>query len=207
MHFKQFTIYTPVFQCEDFYKNKCYRPKSTEYDGLEVSAEATITVRVGCVCFCVCSDIYFLKNKQPKNPTFFPIYTKIQGKVTSETHTCKPKVQVTVYKSDYCCYCCYLITKSYPTVCDPMDCSPPGSSVHWISQARMLEWVAISFSRGSSQPRDQICVSCIGSHWHCSYLCLFDQRTLIFYLHGSNNQTAWIFKDYIEFWVYGVSYT
>ena len=35
-----------------------------------------------------------------------------------------------------------------------MDCSPPGSSVHGISQARMLEWVAISFSRGSSQPRD-----------------------------------------------------
>ena len=38
--------------------------------------------------------------------------------------------------------------------CDPMDCSPPGSSVHGISKARMLEWVAISFSRGSSQPRD-----------------------------------------------------
>ena len=34
--------------------------------------------------------------------------------------------------------------------CDPLDCSPPGSSVHWISQARILEWVAISFSRGSS---------------------------------------------------------
>ena len=36
-----------------------------------------------------------------------------------------------------------------------MDCSPPGSSVHGVSQARVLEWVAISFSRGSSQPRDQ----------------------------------------------------
>ena len=46
--------------------------------------------------------------------------------------------------------------------CDPMDCSPPGSSVHGISQARILEWVAISFSRGSSQPRDQTCVFCIG---------------------------------------------
>ena len=40
------------------------------------------------------------------------------------------------------------------TCCDPMDCSPPGSSVHGILQARILEWVAISFSRGSSQPRD-----------------------------------------------------
>ena len=37
---------------------------------------------------------------------------------------------------------------------DPMDCSPPGSSVHGISQARVLEWIAVSFSRGSSQPRD-----------------------------------------------------
>ena len=45
---------------------------------------------------------------------------------------------------------------------NPMDCSPPGSSVHGISQARILEWVAISFSRGSSQPRDWTCISCIG---------------------------------------------
>ena len=43
-----------------------------------------------------------------------------------------------------------------------MDCSPPGSSVHGISQARILEWVMISFSRGSSQPRDQTPVFCIG---------------------------------------------
>ena len=41
------------------------------------------------------------------------------------------------------------------TLCNPMDHSPPGSSVHGISQARILEWVAISFSRESSQPRDQ----------------------------------------------------
>ena len=46
-------------------------------------------------------------------------------------------------------------------LCDPMDCSPPGSSVHGISQAGILEWVAISFSRGSSWPRDWTCVSCI----------------------------------------------
>ena len=42
--------------------------------------------------------------------------------------------------------------------CDPMDCSPPGSSVHGTSQARILEWVAISFSRGSSPPRDLTCI-------------------------------------------------
>ena len=44
-----------------------------------------------------------------------------------------------------------------------MDCSPPGSSVHGISQARILEWVVISFARGSSQPRDQKRISCMGS--------------------------------------------
>ena len=42
-----------------------------------------------------------------------------------------------------------------PTLCHPMDCSPPGSSVHGILQARTLEWVAVLFSRGSSQPRDR----------------------------------------------------
>ena len=45
------------------------------------------------------------------------------------------------------------------TLCDPMDCSLPGSSVHGILPARVLEWVAISFSRGSSQPRDRTQVS------------------------------------------------
>ena len=47
------------------------------------------------------------------------------------------------------------VTQSYPTLCDPMDCSLPGSSVHEIFQAWVLEWVAISSSRGSSQPRDR----------------------------------------------------
>ena len=46
-------------------------------------------------------------------------------------------------------------------LCDPLDCSPPGSSVLGISQTRILEWLAISFSRGSSQLRDQIRVFCI----------------------------------------------
>ena len=44
-------------------------------------------------------------------------------------------------------------------LCDPMDCSVPGSSVHAIFQARVLEWVAISFSRRSSRPRDRTCIS------------------------------------------------
>ena len=51
------------------------------------------------------------------------------------------------------------VAQSSPTLCDPVDCSLPGSSVHGILQARILEWVAISFPRGSSQPRDWTQVS------------------------------------------------
>ena len=59
----------------------------------------------------------------------------------------------------FCCLFVVLVTKSCLTLGNPMDCSQPGSSVYGISQARILEWVAISFSRGSTQPRDRIWVS------------------------------------------------
>ena len=52
-----------------------------------------------------------------------------------------------------------ILAKSCPTLCNPMDCSPPGSSVHGIFQARILEWVAIPFFRISSLPRDRTCIS------------------------------------------------
>ena len=52
-----------------------------------------------------------------------------------------------------------LAAQSYPPLCDPMDLSPPGSSVYRILQTKVLEWVAISYSRGSSQPRDRTQVS------------------------------------------------
>ena len=58
-----------------------------------------------------------------------------------------------------------LVTQLCPTLCNPMDCSSPGSSVHGILQARILEWVAISFSRGSSRPRDWTQVSCIAGRF------------------------------------------
>ena len=67
--------------------------------------------------------------------------------------------------------CCCLIAKSL-TLCDPVDCSLPSFSVHGISQARILERVSISFSRGSSLPRDQTHISCIGRPilYHLSHL-------------------------------------
>ena len=51
------------------------------------------------------------------------------------------------------------VAQSCPTLCDPMDCSLSGSSIHGIFQARVLEWIAISFSRGSSRPRNRTWVS------------------------------------------------
>ena len=53
------------------------------------------------------------------------------------------------------------VAQSCPTLSDPMDCSPPSSSVHEILHTRILEWVTTSFSRGSSWPRDQTSVSCV----------------------------------------------
>ena len=63
------------------------------------------------------------------------------------------------------CILCAKLCQLCPTLCDPMDYSPLGSSVHGILQARILEWVAMSSSRGSSWPRDQThvsYVSCLG---------------------------------------------
>ena len=94
-----------------------------------------------------------------------------------------------------CCYC-YLVAKSCLTLQPHELYSPSGSSVHGISQARIPEWVTISSPRGSSPPRDQNCVSCIGGQvlyqsaiWeyfrHCTkcffffkYLCILDLAAL-----------------------------
>ena len=76
----------------------------------------------------------------------------------------------------YCLCPCVLVAQSCLTLCDPIDCSPPGSSVHGILQARLLEWVPMPSSRESSPPRDQtqvsliagrfFCLSHQGSHWN-----------------------------------------
>ena len=66
------------------------------------------------------------------------------------------------------------VAQLYPTLCNPVDCSLPGSSVHGILQAIVLEWVAISFCRRSSRPRDRTRVSRIGGRhfnlwgWECN---------------------------------------
>ena len=87
----------------------------------------------------------------------------------------------TAHSLVFCLWVCHLasdwrsrfqfssVTQSCLTLCNPMDCSLPGSSVHRVFQARMLEWAAFSFSRGSSRPRDCPCIFYIGRkvlfHW------------------------------------------
>ena len=62
-----------------------------------------------------------------------------------------------------------LLAQSCPALCDSMNCSPPGSSVHGILQARKLAWVAISFSRGSLRPRNLTQVSCIAGRFFTNW--------------------------------------
>ena len=63
------------------------------------------------------------------------------------------------------CVCECLVTQSRPTLCDPMDCSLPGSSVHGDSPGKNTGMVSLPFSRGYSQPRDQTQVSCIAGRF------------------------------------------
>ena len=88
------------------------------------------------------------------------------------------------------CVCAHTFAQSCPTLCNPMDCSPPVSSVHEILQVRILKWIAICFSRGPSWPRDRTHVSCIGRwilyHWVLGKLWIFlfsdPSDTLCFFL-------------------------
>ena len=82
----------------------------------------------------------------------------------SEFSFCFLFLQVTyfllTFYREWKCWMKVLVAQSCLTLCNPMDCRPPGSSVHGIFQARILDWAAISFSRGPSWPRNQTHVSC-----------------------------------------------
>ena len=80
---------------------------------------------------------------------------------------------------DFCHYGKVFVTQLYPTLCNLMKCSPPGSSVHRVFQARILEWAANSISRGSSQSRDQTQVSCIAGG---------------FVIHQATGEALWIWE-------------
>ena len=96
-------------------------------------------------------------------------WNNLEGSSSSRTPevifpTCSAEDSV-VTALEYILPLCVLVTQLCPTLCNPMDCSPPGSSVHGIFQARILEWVAMPLSRGSSLPRDWTQVSCIADRF------------------------------------------
>ena len=73
-------------------------------------------------------------------------------------------------RTSFLLLCVLSSLQSCLTLCDPMDCSLPGFSVHGILQARILEWVSISSSTGSFQPRDQTYICFIHLHWQAGFL-------------------------------------
>ena len=103
------------------------------------------------------------------------------------------KTKLSKIHTEQLCRVLCSVAQSCLALCDPMDYGPPSSSVHGIFQARTLEWVAISFSRGSSCPRDWTCifwVSCIDREilYHCAtweaYIVLVNNfyTTVLFHL-------------------------
>ena len=97
----------------------------------------------------------------------FLIFTKGSSQETQIEKTCRSWLNSCKSLSSFSwvvsfiCMCVCSVTTLCPTLCDLMDYRLPSSSVHGILQARILEWVAISSSRGSSRPRDGTCISCI----------------------------------------------
>ena len=91
---------------------------------------------------------------------------------------------------------CMLSRQSCPTPCNPMDCTLPGSSVRGILQARILEWVSISFSKGFSQPRDGTEISCIAGRFFTDWarreapVLLWIQRFILLILNGQGSRQS-----------------
>ena len=104
---------------------------------------------------------YFLKSSHPR---LLPLSLKVCS--LHPCLLCCPACRIvsTIFLNFIYMCCCCLVTKSCPTLFYPMDCSSPGSSVHGIFQARILEQIAISSSRGSPRPRDP------NSHLPCRWI-------------------------------------
>ena len=104
---------------------------------------------------------------QPSQALYYPLQNSYSHLRTTSDKTCL-KILGKIINLLVVLWCNYLLTVSEvtqlcPILCDPVDCSPPGSSVHGILQARILEWVANSLTRESSQPRARTQFSHIAS--------------------------------------------
>ena len=84
------------------------------------------------------------------------------------------------------------VTQLCPTLCDPIDCSPPGSSIHGILQAKILEWVAISFSRGFSFSRDRTWVSFIAGRFFTIWATRPCRRPCLSVSPGEGSSLQWV---------------
>ena len=100
------------------------------------------------------------------------------------------------------------VAKSCPTLCNPMVCSLPGSSVHGIFQAKILEWAAISSSRGSSWSRDWTCIFCIvggfftlWTNWEA-----LNQNSIYIYWGGVVIDYKRIQEGFLQSWKYSLSW-
>ena len=128
-----FIDYTKVFDCVDH--NKLWK----------ILQETGIPEHL----ICLLRNLYM----QVKNQQFKVNMEKQTGSQLGKEHG-KVVYCHSVYLTSMQSSVQFSSAQSCPTLCDPMDCSLPGSSVHGIFQAIVLEWIAISFSRGSFQPRD-----------------------------------------------------
>ena len=95
-----------------------------------------------------------------------------------------------------------LVVKSYLTLCNLMDYILPGSSVHGISQARILEWVAITFFRGSFQPRDRTQVSCIAGVFFTTKPPGKPHRYSFFWGEWDKSMSKWIMGADVDTWIH-----
>ena len=107
-----------------------------------------------CVCACLCVCAHVCVSVCAHTCVYVSVCACMRVCLCVCVHVCVSVCCVSV------CWCHCSLTKSCLTLWDPMDCSPPGSSVHGILQTSIIEWVAIPLSRVSSQPRDQACISC-----------------------------------------------
>ena len=98
---------------------------------------------------------------------------------------------------------CMLVAQSCPSLCNSTDCSPPGFSVHGILQARIMGWIAIPFSRGSSWPRGQTLVSCIAGRFFTIWatgksFSMYMDDTYWEYMPKNTKTSEFFFDNYIK---------